>query len=141
MSKLTTDLVQYADSVNSVFRDSKQTERLPCFHRYPESCCEYASAYLGIALETRYPDYPVKVVRAYNHSNNCWHFWVEVGEIVVDITAYQFDGHKTPLVCQRPNPLAQQFPDDVARLTPYAAKEALYRWSDELLNALNTPKS
>jgi len=98
------------------------TGELPFVHSYPKGSCEIVSALLAVALQQKYQEAMVQVAMGYNHQLNKWHFWVEVGETVVDATAHQFPEYRGPLVTPRPSALEREYPD-VERITPLAAIE------------------
>jgi hypothetical protein len=93
----------------------------PFIHCFPKSCCELISVHLGLTLKKTNPHQKVKVVKAYNRSSDEWHFWVEVDKLVLDLTAHQFGQHSDPLVCAKPSPLENFFPD-IERISPREAK-------------------
>lgn len=93
----------------------------PFIYKFPESCCELISVHLGLTLKKANPHQKVQVVKAYNRSSNKWHFWVEVDNLVLDLTAHQFGQYSGPLVCPKPSPLESSFPD-IERISPREAK-------------------
>ena len=97
-----------------------QNDSLPFVHSFPKNSCEVVSAFLAVAAASKYSGSIVVVARAYCRSKNEWHFWVEVGGFVVDVTAHQFTEYEHPLICAVPSPLEMRFPD-VERLRPEVA--------------------
>ena len=95
---------------------------------------------LGKALHDIFPDADVVIAKAYNYSRGDWHFWVEVGDQVIDVTAHQFDGYLGPIVCRIPNPLEVKFPE-VDRITPTQALENFCCEFDVLVVVLNEIKA
>ncbi|MFY0619125.1 hypothetical protein [Shimia sp.] len=83
----------------------------PFAHSYPRGCCELVAVHLASVLENENPDKEVQIVRAYNRSSDDWHYWVEMGNIVLDLTAHQFEQYQEPLICAKPSPLEVCFPD------------------------------
>lgn len=92
------------------FGNPKYIRNLPFLHDFPNNSCEIVTAFLASAIASKYNIQSVKVIHARSPDKSEQHFWLEVGEIIVDATAHQFKNHKTPLVCLRPNPLEKQFP-------------------------------
>lgn len=115
------DDVRRADAF---FNDEKCTTALPFVHSYPRGSCEIVSAVLAQALQQKYKEAPVQVAMGYDPQLNEWHFWVEIGEIIVDATAHQFAKYQGPLVIRRPSPLEDEYPH-VERISPMAAIKRL----------------
>lgn len=97
---------------------------LPFVHSFPKNSCELVAAFLSVSIEKKYDKTSIKVAKAYSRANNDWHFWIEVGDLVLDATAHQFIEYEHPLVCSRPSPLEARFPD-VERLAPKNALRAV----------------
>ena len=112
-------------------------DNLPYVHSFPKSSCELVSAFLAVAIEDKYNGSLVRVAKAYCRANNEWHFWIEVGDLVLDATAHQFTAYQHPLVCPRPNPLEVRYPD-IERLTPKAALENLDSLTEKLKQTVVT---
>lgn len=101
-----------AHIANEFFENERGNEtELPYLWSFPTNCCEVTAAFLGLAFEQTLPGRHVWVAKAYNRNTNNWHFWVEVEDFVVDITAHQFPAYSEILVCPRPSPLESDFPD------------------------------
>ncbi|MEM5477139.1 hypothetical protein [Pacificibacter sp. AS14] len=83
----------------------------PFIHGYPWNCCELVAVHLGSVLRNANPHKEVQIVRAYNSSTDGLHYWVEMDNLVLDLTAHQFDEFWEPLVCKKPSPLENRFPD------------------------------
>lgn len=92
-------------------KEKASDSNLPFVFFYPKNCCEVASAFVGVALTRFLPQHPIQVAKAYSYAKNEWHFWVEAGDQVIDITAHQFDEYEDIVVCEKPSPLEQAFPD------------------------------
>ena len=105
---------------------------IPFLGNFPTNSCEAASAILGTVSERRYSSVKVRVVAGYDRTANVSHYWVEVGEYVMDITAHQFPEHAVPIIALRPNPIEQRFPAS-EWLSPAAA---LLKFSTEDRTAL-----
>ena len=97
--------------------------RAPFIHSFPQNCCELISVHLGITLEKKKYHDKVQVVKAYNSHSDESHFWLEVDNLVLDLTAHQFGQYSGPLVCPKPSPLEIFFPD-IERISPKEAKDA-----------------
>jgi hypothetical protein len=126
-----------AIQAEAFFCGEEQVNRLPYVHSFPKSSCELASAFLAVAIEDKYYDSLIRVAKAYCRSNNEWHFWIEVGDLVLDATAHQFTEYKNPLVCLRPSPLEARF-TDIERLAPKAALSNLNALSEILKESVVT---
>lgn len=118
-----------ASKTASFFCEKEQAD-LPFVHRFPQSACEVVSAFLAVALQSKYARSTVMVTMAYDRPNDEWHFWVEVDGFVIDATAHQFPEHNHPLVCAVPSPLAACFPD-IEHMTPIAALNRMSRINQE----------
>lgn len=95
---------------------------LPLLRSFPKNSCEAASAVLGLVLRQKYASATVHVAKGYNVVGGHWHFWVEVDEHVVDVTAHQFECYEGPIVTVCPSPLEGEFAD-VERLRPTEAMQ------------------
>lgn len=121
-----TSIVIFAESAITAVKNIEACCRYiksPFAHSFPENCCELISVHLGLLLSKANPHHKVQVVKAYNRSSDEWHFWVEVENIVVDLTAHQFEQYSSPLVCAKPSPLENAFPI-TERIPPREAKRA-----------------
>lgn len=133
-------LAQVVKIADIFFCIERHKKRLPFFHGFPKNCCEISAALLGKALHDISPDANVVIAKAYNCRRGDWHFWVEVGNQVIDVTAHQFDGYLGPIVCLAPNPLEVNFPE-VERITPTQALENFGCEFDVLVVVLNEIKA
>lgn len=120
LSPSLTSLRSDASKAGTFFCRAEQVNTLPFVHSFPRNSCDVVSAFLAAALQKKYVQSTVVVVRAYERASNEWHFWVDVDGFVVDVTAHQFPGHEHPLVCVGPSPLVARFPD-IEHLQPEAA--------------------
>lgn len=130
-------LLDDAIQTEAFFRREEQVGNLPYVHSFPKNSCELVSAFLAVAIEDKYNGSLVRVAKAYCCANNEWHFWIEVGDMVLDATAHQFTAYQHPLVCPRPSPLEVRYPD-VERLTPKAALENLGSLAEKLKQSVVT---
>jgi len=95
------------------FKTDKDVRALPFMHSFPRNCCEVACAVLAKALSDKYNDAEVVVVCGTTLASASHHYWIEVGNIVVDPTSSQFDDMPQALVGDKPSPLAETFlPDE-----------------------------
>jgi hypothetical protein len=115
-------LEAFAQRAEAFFTRPEQVCRLPFVHSFPKNSCELVSAFLASAIEATYPNFTVRVAKAYSAPQSEWHFWVELEDFILDPTAHQFPEFQGPLVCARPSPLESRFPD-IERLSPSAALE------------------
>ena len=91
------------------FTHDDYAKQLPFMHSFPKNCCEVVSALLARALANKYKD--ADVVRMHGTDvKGGKHFWVEVGDQVLEPTGHQFEGIESPFVCAAPNPLVARFP-------------------------------
>ena len=120
MNPSLTSLHSDAIRTEAFFCRAEQVNNLPFVHSFPERSCELVSAFLAVAVGTKYTGSSVEVAMAYSRPRNEWHFWVEVDNLVLDATAHQFSEYRHVLVCARPSPLELLFPD-IERLPPDAA--------------------
>ena len=102
---------QFAISVGQKLTSCRNNLDAPFVRSYPENCCELVSIHLGLTLQAANSESEVEIVRAYNRDNDEWHYWVEMNNLVFDLTAHQFEGYKKPLVCAEPSPFEIRFPD------------------------------
>lgn len=124
MNPTLSSLQSDVSSAETFFCLEYQVETLPFVHSFPRNSCEVVSAFLAVALQSKYASSTVEVVRAYDRAMNEWHYWVEVDDFVADATAHQFDEYEHSLVLVGPSPLAARFPD-IERLQPQAALHSL----------------
>lgn len=99
-------------------RLTEQRHRIdaPFLHRHPFGCCEIISIHWGLTLQTEFPELSIRIAQAYNRDNNEWHYWLELENIALDLTAHQFEQYDAPLVDKIPSPLEGRF-SDIKRLT------------------------
>jgi hypothetical protein len=112
------DSTQAAASLERIGREHD----VPLLRSFPTNSCEAASAVLGLVLRRKYAAATVHVVRGHDVVRGGWHFWVEVDDHVVDITAHQFERYDGPLVMVSPSPLESEFAE-VDRLRPTDAMQ------------------
>lgn len=124
MTPSLTSLQSDAIQAEAFFCRAEQVNSLPYVHSFHKGSCELVSAFLAVAIADKYRDSLVTVARAYSRASNEWHFWVEVGDLILDATTHKFTEYKHPLVCARPSPLEVRFPD-IERLQPEAALDCL----------------
>lgn len=95
------------------FKTDDAVRALPFMHSFPRNCCEVACAVLAKVLSDKYNDAKVVVVCGTIHASASHHYWIEVGDTVVDPTTSQFEDMPQALVCDKPSPLAETFlPDE-----------------------------
>ncbi|WP_298916767.1 hypothetical protein [uncultured Roseobacter sp.] len=104
-------LTEIAIAADRKFAALRKDLDSPFVHSYPRGCCELVAVHLGSVLENENPHKEVQIVRAYNRNSNDWHYWVEMGNMVLDLTAHQFEQYREPLICAKPSPLEVRFPD------------------------------
>lgn len=109
------------------FSNDPLSRRIPYAHSYPKNCCERTSSLMTVVLREKYPGSKVVYVEGGNHP---LHFWVEVDEFVVDLTAHQFDGHSGPLLCKKPSPLELEFERDVIQEWPEQNRDHIANTND-----------
>lgn len=119
-----TSLQRDAIRAEAFFRRPEQVDNLPFVHSFPKDSCEVVSAFLATAIANKYTGSSVEVAMAYSRPRNEWHFWVEIDNLVLDVTAHQFSEYEHHLVCPRPSPFEQLFPD-VEHLAPNSALDRL----------------
>lgn len=122
------DAAQAAASLERIGREHD----LPLLRSFPKNSCEAASAVLGMVLREKYASATVHVARGYNIVRGHWHFWVEVDDHVVDVTAHQLETYEGPLVTVCPSPLESEFAE-VERLRP---AEAMQEFSSPIRHRL-----
>lgn len=72
-----------------------------CHERFPHGCCDIASGLLYRALcNEGYED--IFIIRGAN-KDNLYHVWVEVDELVIDLTSHQFELFDKPMILIRKN--------------------------------------
>ncbi|AEI93861.1 hypothetical protein [Roseobacter litoralis] len=113
----------------------------PFIHGYSEGCCELIAVHLGSVLQAANPDKEVQVVRAYNRQFGDWHYWVEMENLVLDLTAHQFEQYQRPLVCAKPNLLEDRFPDIERISTSDAVRNANFEMNPQIEDILAVLKS
>jgi hypothetical protein len=123
MKSCTTGLEHDAERVLEFFIHDELASQLPFMHSFPKNSCEVVSALLAEVLAAKYPDAEVVRICATTADGREQHFWVEVGNKVVDPTSRQFDT-EMPLVCDCPSPLVRMF-SNIERQTPDGALSAL----------------
>jgi hypothetical protein len=110
---------------------------LPFLRAFPHNSCEAASAIFAAVAAAKYSPARVKVARGYDRVRGESHFWVEVADFVVDLTADQFGEVQGPLTTLRPSPFEEKF-SDVERLAPADAMKQFPRTTQEAYSAAST---
>lgn len=111
-------------AVVAFFSSDEMVKQLPFMHSFPANCCEITSAITSQALAARYPEAFVVRVHGTHSQTDEHHFWVEVGDYVVDPTAHQFGPESEPIVCVGSGRLVGRFPS-IQRESPGKAVAAL----------------
>lgn len=122
----------FAITADQTLTSLRNEKHIPFVHNYPKNCCELISVHLGLVLEAANPEKNVKVVRAYSHKTDEWHYWVEMDGLVFDFTAHQFEEHKQPLVIAKPSPFEILFSDLERISTSDAEREAPFTVNPKL---------
>lgn len=73
-----------------------ESKRIPFLHNFPKDCCEHASYLLGAVIKELYPDISVLLVSGKYKNIN--HFWLQVDNLLYDLTIDQFPGVSVPLI-------------------------------------------
>ena len=84
---------------------------LPFVNKFPNSCCEIVSLLLGKIIIDEFPMKDVVFVKGTNTSRYEMHFWIEVGDLVFDITADQFENINSFVIGELPEVLIKRFDD------------------------------
>lgn len=92
------------------FTHDEYAKQLPFMHSFPKNGCEVVSALLAHALAKKYKDEEVIRMHGTDPATSQNHFWVEVGDQVLEPTGHQFEGIEVPFVCAAPSPLVVKFP-------------------------------
>ncbi len=102
----------------------------------PSNACEVTSIHLASVLAEEFSNSVVQIACGSNEKEEV-HFWVEVDDIVLDLTAYQFKRFEAPIVCNLPSPLELDF-RNVTRCTPAEAlSNANFELNDLLCAVMN----
>lgn len=105
----------------------------PYFHSYPVNCCELVPVHLGLTLRANNPESDIKIVCAYSHSKNKWHYWVEMDNLVFNLNAHQLEQCNEPLVCAKPSPFESIFPDIERFFMIDAARDAKFKVNSKIV--------
>lgn len=99
----------YAQRLRMFFEKEKETIGLPFFYSFPKNACEGSSCILGLLLMEKYPNLTVEIIHGYSEEPCEHHYWVEVENIIYDITADQFDEIESPIYGVVKHPMGQHF--------------------------------
>ncbi len=97
-----------AEKIYSFFCQYKDEINLPWFSSFPKNCCESASIFLGKAIKEAIPDSDIFYVKGESVDGES-HYWLEVNNLVVDITIEQFEGESSPIYSAGNHPLSDEF--------------------------------
>jgi hypothetical protein len=109
-------LVEYlARTTRRYLKTNCKNLDLPFVHRFPVSCCEITSLLLGKILTDEFPMKKVVFVKGTNTSKYEMHFWIEVDDLVLDITADQFENIDSFVIGVLPEIIINRF-DEVEKI-------------------------
>ena len=91
------------------FQGNPDAREIPFLHSFPRGACERTAALLAVALARKYKSDRIIYVKGRNRLTGEMHFWLEIGDLVIDPTAHQYDEYDRPLICTRPSPLELKF--------------------------------
>lgn len=97
-----------AEKVYSFFCQYKDKIDLPWFSGFPKNCCEGASVFLGKAIKEAIPNSNIFYVKGESLDGDS-HYWIEVNDLVIDITIEQFEGISSPVYSVVNHPLSNKF--------------------------------
>ena len=109
---------QLARSTRSVFElHYESLTGLPFFTSFPLNCCQGASVVFGMLVKLLPTQHTVTVVKGDTRDRRESHYWLEIDELVYDLTLDQFqeslgnrfDGIDTPLYGVAKHPLQMYF--------------------------------
>jgi len=78
---------------------------------FPRNSCETASILVALTAEKVYLNRKIRVIKGTQPGKQLMHFWVEVDNQVIDVTAHQFDEYHDALTSNVPSPLAITYSD------------------------------
>jgi len=122
-----------------MFQKYRTSIDLPFFHSFPTNCCESASIFLGKFLADRYPNSAVLIVIGTNSASE-QHFWVEINDLVFDITADQYKNISAPIYGKKTHPLEKTFTKTIKILAEEAFQQfdlASDDYKIEVINNIN----
>ncbi len=91
--------------LDEALRKVESNPRVPHIHSFPHNCCEIASLNFGDALESYFPSDEIILVGGRGEIFKGQHFWLELRDLVLDLTAHQFDDiFAEPFACYAPGP-------------------------------------
>lgn len=101
------------DDIAKQFRATFETEhdniKLPFFDAFPRNCCEGASSFLAFYLMDKFPKKEVYVIHGKSSDGYENHYWVEVDDLIYDLTADQFDEIDEPIYGAKYHPMSSLF--------------------------------
>lgn len=92
------------------FNENPHVREMPFMHSFPKNACERSAALLAVALDRKYKNSRIVLVRGRCMTNGEMHYWFEIDDLAVDPTAHQFAEFGAPFGCQKPSLLEDRFP-------------------------------
>jgi len=105
----------------------------PFIQGFPRNCCESASMILGVIFDRCYPDKQIQLIESKAIFEQGMHFWIEVDELVYDITCDQFSRFSGPIIGGSRSSLSHYF--SVFAETSVQKKLIGYDWRDRIIFA------
>jgi hypothetical protein len=110
---------QLGKAVRDVFEKhhDKLDDRLPFFYSFPLNCCQGASVVFGLLVVDLLGKQNVTVIKGTTRNRQVSHYWLEIDELVYDLTLDQFkdslggrfEGIDSPLYGAEKHPLRLHF--------------------------------
>lgn len=103
-------MISTSQKIRKLFELARGNIDLPYFSGFPMNACEGASLFLGAILKERFPSSHIEYLKGYDE-NGAIHFWLEIDDLVFDITADQFSEIEFPLFGVAHQPLVAIYSD------------------------------
>ena len=103
MSRKTWPTIEYITQLAKAFRkafDDYDLSHSPGFlPNFPSGCCSWASLFIGHYLKSEFSLSPKRIISA-RHTNGGQHEWLMLNDVIIDITADQFDDAPSPVIVE-----------------------------------------
>jgi len=103
-------MISTSQKIRKLFELAEGNIDLPYFTGFPTNACEGASLFLGAILKEKFATSHIEYLKGYDE-NGAIHFWLEVDDLVFDITADQFPEIESPLFGATHQSLADIYSD------------------------------
>ena len=107
------EVIELAIKIRSIYEQGS-SEEFSLFmgsFQFPKNSCEGASRVFAHIITTRFPDCNIHVVEGYDYPNDDRHYWVQIDDLIYDLTCDQFNISPKIILGERTTPLITKYND------------------------------